>query len=164
MNITQRKHAVERIRQEAGKKELEIRLLDRDLHQKWVDAISIHASEILAMLANGKKLRKTPKAHGIATNIETYIDLEPTRKFKRTAALKKGLEEPLKSGGKYISGIFPNGLSSGNVSVNSNIYLTSTSERLEALKKRVQEASDGVMLGDAEEARSAIKTMSNYDI
>ena len=70
----------------------------------------------------------------------------------------------MKGGSKYVSAIFPNGLGSNNVSVNSNIYLTSTSERLIALKKRVQEASDGVMLGDAEEARSAIKTMSNYDI
>lgn len=159
MNITQRKHAVERIRQEAGKKELEIRLLDRKQYQEWVDAVSISAAEILDMLTNDKKLRKTPKANSTAVNIETYIDLEPTRKIKRTAALKKGLEEPMKSS-KYAGSIFPNGL--GNL--NSNTYLPSTSERLNALKKRVQEASDGVMLGDAEEARAAIKLMSQYEI
>ena len=159
MNITQRKHAVERIRQEAGKKELEIRLLDRDLHKKWLDAVCITTTEILGMLTNGKKLRRLPKANSTASNIETYIDLEPTRKAKRTTALKKGLEEPLKSD-KYISKIFDGGTNN----INSNIYLPSTSERLIALKKRVQEASDGVMLGDAEEARSAIKTMSNYEI
>jgi len=162
MNITQRKHAVERIRQEAGKKEFEIRMLDRKLYREWIDAVSIHATEILSMLANSKKLRKSPKANSSATNLETYLDLGPTRKAKRTAALKKGLEEPLDSS-KYINGIFPNGLGTSN-GVNNNIYLTSTSERLDALKKRVQEASDGVMLGDAEEARSAIKTMSNYEI